>query len=82
LTEYAPLPIYPISEKIWLLKNGMTGFPTCKKCGKPLDKPGNFIGLTRGFRDFCSCKCSMNSDSTTNKRKNTNKRLYGVDNVF
>ena len=61
-TAFAPLPKYTIAEKIWLLKNGMSKFPVCKKCGKQLDSPGSFIGLTRGFRDFCSCRCSANSD--------------------
>jgi len=49
----------------------------CKQCGKNT----NFLNLVKGFRDFCSNKCSStyyaNDKLVKAKRKKTNTKLYG-----
>jgi predicted nucleic acid-binding Zn ribbon protein len=50
----------------------------CLKCGKPT----NFISLNKGFQEFCSQKCAINSKEVKKRREKTIKEKYGVENVF
>lgn len=50
----------------------------CTSCGKET----TFLGITKGYRKFCSQKCSANSDSTRNKYRQTCLDKYGVENVY
>jgi len=58
-----------------LLRKGITEFPKCKKCNKHTSWANSSKLL-----DFCSKKCSDNSDITKNKRSKTMLNLYGVKN--
>ena len=40
-----------------------------------------FIDFKRGYLEFCSVKCSSNSENTKNVRKCTNLEKYGAENV-
>ena len=58
------------------LKKDKEGF--CEICGKQT----NFLGIIKGYRKFCSCKCAGASKDILEKRKITNLKKYGVDNQF
>lgn len=65
-----------LSEKIYLLDNDK---PTCKICNSDV----KFLSLTRGYREYCSKKCS-NSDpelcsTKIENMKKTSLEKYGVD---
>lgn len=49
----------------------------CKQCGKETQ----FRGVTIGYRNFCSISCSRSNEETQEKYKQTNLRLYGVENA-
>lgn len=50
----------------------------CKTCGKPT----KFMGVTRGYRDFCSEKCAVNNKDVKERIAGTNMRKYGSENPF
>jgi len=56
------------------MKKDDDGICTCKKQTK-------FINITRGYQQYCSYQCSSNSNQTIIKRKETNQKKYGCDNV-
>lgn len=66
-----------ISEKIYLLSNSKN---YCKVC----QKDTKFLSYDRGYRDYCSKKCSNNDEELTliktSSAKKTNMEKYGVDN--
>ena len=47
-------------------------------CGKP----NAFLGIPYGYSKHCSAKCSMNDPKTTEKRINTNLKVFGTENPF
>ena len=63
------------SEKIYRYLHNLDEIPKCI-CGNPV----KFINFKEGYHQFCSCKCSNNSLNSIEKRKNTCKQRYGVDN--
>jgi len=67
------------SQKLWHFKNNKINVPKCY-CGNKL----KFINFNRGYRLFCSKKCSMNDDDILKKRNEKSKQTclnkYGVDN--
>lgn len=73
-------------EKFYVYYHGLTARPTCKCCNGYV----NFWKFDIGYKQFCSNICSGNykkalpqdvKDKTNEKRKNTCKTLYGVDNA-
>lgn len=52
--------------------------PVCKLCTSNV----KWSFETNRFREFCSFKCSMASEQTQSKRKETMNSIYGVDNAF
>lgn len=60
---------------IYLKKDGEG---ICKTCGKPT----KFMGVTRGYRDFCSEKCAVNNKDVKERIAETNIRKYGSENPF
>ena len=63
------------SEKIYRYLYKLDEIPKCI-CGNPV----KFINFKEGYHRFCSPKCSNNSVDSIEKRKNTCKQRYGVDN--
>lgn len=49
----------------------------CSECKKET----KFVSISKGYRKFCSSKCSNSSQSTLNKIKNTNIIKYNVEHV-
>jgi hypothetical protein len=66
-----------ISEKVFLLLNKRG---ICKICSSDV----KFISIKRGYRTYCSRKCSNNDDELSKQKvenaKKTNLMIYGVDN--
>jgi hypothetical protein len=65
----------PFKEKFYLLENNMDELPKCE-CGKLV----KFVDMRRGYRDFCSRRCMLDSDRVKESRKKTNIIRWGVDN--
>jgi hypothetical protein len=64
---------FPI--KVWHWVNNKPNYITCY-CGNRVSTKMNWRD---GYKEFCSNKCSANSESTKNKLKKTLKDKYGVD---
>jgi len=62
-------------EKFFLFEKNIKTVPKCY-CGNGV----KFIDMVKGYRDFCSRKCMLDSDDVKNKRKETCLEKYGVDN--
>ena len=64
------------TEKLYWYYHNLTEYPVCPICGKPV----KFIGLKKGYRDYCSVKCMGGSKEIKEKKKNTTLKHYGVEN--
>jgi hypothetical protein len=78
LFEYLKvLPGETVSEKLFLLENSKI---SCKICGADT----KFLSYNRGYRTFCSKKCSNNDSELSSIRiesfKKTSLEKWGVDN--
>jgi very-short-patch-repair endonuclease len=62
--------------KVWHFINNVIEIPRCKYCDGPVKFSGN---LKIGYSNFCSTKCSMNSELTIQKRKKTCLKKYNTD---
>lgn len=61
-------------EKLYWFYNHLTDYPKCY-CG---NKTG-FINFKKGYKQFCSTKCSNNNPNKKEKTKQTCRLLYGGD---
>lgn len=61
-----------ISEKMYLYFNNITEIPVCKTCGGKV----KFISFSKGYTEYCCCKCSHN-EQTKQKTQKTNLEKYG-----
>ena len=67
---------YSFSCRIYCILNNISDSPLCRHCNENLVKYKN---SSKGFFQYCSSKCSANSDSTKEKYKSTNLNKYGVE---
>ena len=65
------------NEVIYLIINDVKNKITCKECYK--NKP-KFISTKKGYKKYCSTKCSNNNKKIQEKKKKTYIKKYGVDN--
>ena len=65
-----------IKEKIYLYKNGLLEPGKCIICGQPT----KYDGPSKGYRLYCSSKCSNNDKNKKDKIKQTCLERYGVSN--
>ena len=65
-----------IREKIYLYRNGLMEPGKCIVCGRPT----KYDGPSKGYRKYCSSKCSNNDIEKKNKTKQTYLEKYGVEN--
>lgn len=65
-------------EKVYIYLNKLNYKPMCKHCNINFVK---FDTFTKGYRDYCSIKCSSNSSYKKNKIKETCLDKYGVENI-
>jgi hypothetical protein len=61
-------------EKIYCILNDLNNLPLCQVCGRPTF----FISSTKGFRKFCSTKCSNSSPDTIKNKQKVYLEKYGV----
>lgn len=62
------------NEKIWMYYNKLTEAPKCPICGNTL----KFISLTKGYKQYCSLKCSNSSQEKLERTRKTNIKRFGV----
>lgn len=67
---------YTFSSRIYCILNEIKTSPICPQCNKHKVK---FKNSSKGFFQYCSTKCSSNSDSTKEKYKSTNLDKYGFE---
>ena len=72
-TQQYPNIFTSATDVFWFIIKGLT-FKKCKNCNKDL----NFKQILHNFQ-FCSRKCSTNSESSKQKIKQTLIKRYGVD---
>lgn len=71
-----------ILMRIYCLKHNIQQIPLCKNPNCPNKSKVGWDKRNHKFRDFCSSKCSANSEETKNKTKYTCQKKWGVDNPF
>lgn len=68
--------IASISEKLYLYQHGLKEPCKCIVCGRA----ARFNGITKGYSQYCSCKCSNSDPNKKNKSKQTCLEKYGCEN--
>jgi hypothetical protein len=68
--------IFP--EKVYFYLNDLKSRPICNHCNY---NTVSFDTFSKGYHNFCSIKCSSNSDEKKNKIKETCIYKYGVENI-
>jgi len=71
---------YPVTVRARCLKEGITQIPICQN--ENCKNEVNFQFSSMKFSKYCSSKCSLTAEETLAKRKNTNLKKYGCENVF
>ena len=72
----------PFSESCYWLAEGLSDYPKCKACGKPLTK---FYSLKHGaYGTYCSDKCAVNDKAYIERKASSLSEKYKGDfcNVF
>lgn len=77
INEFTGAEVMALTQRIWHWVNGAKERPLCA-CGRQTTFNKNW---TDGYRPFCSSACSLRSDRTKGKRKETTIKKYGVDNI-
>ena len=69
---------YPVdlkfTERIYWYYHGIVDYPCCEQCKV---KRTRFDGFIRGYRTYCSIKCSNESETKREKVEQTNLERYG-----
>ena len=63
-------------EKLYWYYHNIEEYPVCPECGNRV----NFHYFTDGYLEFCSNKCVNKSSIVKNRRSETTKEHYGVEN--
>jgi hypothetical protein len=73
---------YPWLYRIYCVIHDMIGFPKCNNpnCENKIDKVSGFLGEKRGFRPYCSNKCSQSAPDVIRHRAETCMAECGVTN--
>lgn len=66
------------NQKVYCFLKNITELPFCKNCQK---NKVQFENFSKGYREFCSIKCSSNSEEKKDRIKNTNLEKYGYENI-
>lgn len=67
----------PFPEKIFYYINGIENKILCENCQ---EKPTRFLGVGRGYAEYCSSKCSNSSLNVIKKKENSYLDKFGVTN--
>lgn len=65
------------NQKVYCYLKGLKARPVCKICSAEVQ----FETFSKGFHDYCSTKCSSNSEIKKEAIKSTVRSKYGVDNI-
>ena len=65
-------------QRVYCYLKDIKSIPICKHCNLHVVEFENF---SKGYREFCSIKCSSNSEQKKNKIINTNLEKYNVENI-
>lgn len=65
-------------EKVYFYLHNLETRPLCKHCNY---NAVSFDTFSKGYHDYCSVKCSSNSDRKKNDIKKTCLERYGVENI-
>ncbi len=68
----------PFQERVYMYLNDLRERPKCKHCNH---NQVDFTYFTKGYRDYCSVKCSSNSEDKKNAIISTCLDKYGVKNI-
>lgn len=68
------------AERIYCLLNDIKERPLCEHCGGMVKFPHHLRKEERGYRRFCSTKCSNNNENVQKEKSKTCVANYGVDN--
>lgn len=68
----------PFPEKVYLYLNNLEKRPNCKNCN---ENEVYFTYFTKGYHDYCSVRCSSNSEEKKNAIMSTCLDKYGVKNI-
>jgi len=71
-----PINKYDITNTI----HDLDAIPKC--ASSDCDNEAPYINYKKGYRKFCSHKCAANDETVKNKRKKTNVKKYGTENIF
>jgi len=67
-----------LSERIYCILNDIKEISKCPMCGKIV----KFREFGKGYKTYCSVKCACNDQKVKIKRKQTNIKIFGVENPF
>jgi hypothetical protein len=67
-----------LNVKVYCFLKGISSVPICKNCNH---NTCEFDTFSKGFHEYCSVKCSSNSEQKKSKIKETVRQKWGVDNV-
>ena len=73
-TSFLPITS-KIKERIYCVLNDINTIPMCKHCNS---NPVHFLGPSTGYREYCSVKCSSNSEDKKEQIASTNISKYGT----
>lgn len=76
-TKFLDMPNRKFTTRLWYIVNNLNSYPICEVCKKPITK--DIYRLTDPRMDFCSHKCSSNSNHTLNSRVQTTLKRYGCE---
>lgn len=61
------------NERLYWFYHNISNYPTCPICGKRVE----ILSFKRGYKKYCSSKCSNSSPEKREQIKNTNYQKYG-----
>jgi hypothetical protein len=68
----------PFQEKVYIYLNNLEKRPNCKNCN---ENEVDYTYFTKGYHDYCSVKCSSNSEEKKTTIMSTCLDKYGVKNI-
>jgi predicted nucleic acid-binding Zn ribbon protein len=63
------------NEIFYRIRNNIEKAPICPTCGQSIKYEKSY-----GYHKFCSCRCAQLDENVRQKNKDTNLKLYGVEN--
>jgi hypothetical protein len=78
VNKIAPSWCVSLVEKTYCVINKIQNLPKCIECGSTV----SFQNFNKGYKQYCSLKCSNNSTRVKEKKKQTNLEKYGAANPY